>query len=96
MWITLPEQNTVSWEEKPPGSEIHESMLYKMGSQRANRLCYLCLQHKLLERFHASKRDVENGKGFRRVVQKNLTDLGPGELAFECTELEVFDIFYLI
>lgn len=64
MWITLPEQNTVSWEDKTPGRQIHDRMLYKMGSQRANRLCYLCLQHKLLEHVHGSKKDVEK---WRRV-----------------------------
>lgn len=62
MWITLPEQNTVSWEDKTPGREIHDSMLYRMGSQRANRLCYPCLQHKLLERVHDSIKDVEKWK----------------------------------
>lgn len=62
VWITLPEQNTVSWEEKTPGREIHDIMLYKIGSQGVNRLCYLCLQHKLLECVHDSKKDVAKWK----------------------------------
>lgn len=41
---------------------IDDNMLYKMGSQRVNRLCYLCLQHKLLECVHISKKDVEKWK----------------------------------
>lgn len=66
-------------------------MLYKMASQRVNRLCYLCLQHKLLECVHDSKKDVEKWKSGTKKI-----DLSPGDLAFECTELEVFDLFYLI
>lgn len=62
MRITLPEENTESWEDKTPGREMDDNMLYNMGSQRVNRLCYLCLQHKLLECVHVSKNDVEKWK----------------------------------
>lgn len=70
MGITLPEQDAESWEAKTPGRKALDDMVYKMGSPRANRLCYLCLQHKLLERVHNSKRMWKNGKGFSRVIRK--------------------------
>lgn len=95
MWTTLPEQSTVSWEDKTPGRATHGNTLHKMGSQKASRLCYLCLQHKLLERVHDSKKDMEKWKRIEKGGTKK-PDLEPGDLAFEWTQLEVFDRFYLI